>query len=200
MTVQQHKARAAFTLIELLVVMVIIGILTSIIIGVAGNVRKKAAKNRAAGEIAAIDLALERYKIDNGDYPSFQGASISGGVYAGNPSSYTTAGSNLFAAIVGRVTYSGTQDTTQYFEVKEGQTTTTGGKSYLTDPFGYAYGYYYKYDGISTTTPNQKSQFNEVVPDVWSTSGETSNVSLTSTGDGKSYARYLNWSANWPNK
>jgi len=85
---QQVKGpRGGFTLIELLAVIAIIGILVGVVIGVGGNVRQKAAKSRAKAEIAAIELALERYKIDNGDYPNWPGIGGSD-VYTGNPSNY----------------------------------------------------------------------------------------------------------------
>jgi len=58
-----------FTLIELLVVMSIITVLASLTIATFGYANRKAGRDRATAEIAALSVALESYKIDNGDYP-----------------------------------------------------------------------------------------------------------------------------------
>ena len=60
----------AFTLIELLTVMAVIAILAGMILGTAGYVQKKAARDRARTEIAAMEVALESYRVDNGWYPA----------------------------------------------------------------------------------------------------------------------------------
>ncbi|MEM6820698.1 MAG: prepilin-type N-terminal cleavage/methylation domain-containing protein [Verrucomicrobiota bacterium] len=187
--------KRGFTLIELLAVITIIGILVGIIIGVAGNVRKKAAVSRAKAEISAIELALERYKIDNADYPTGTAISIPTGAnsfYAGSPTSggYVSASQALFNALCGRANYSalaGAGDTI-YLEVREGQVGNSSGSanSYLQDPFGFAYGYVYDPSG------SPKSYYNEVVPDIWSTSGETTNPN-----SGTNNYIYLRWVTNW---
>jgi type II secretion system protein G len=66
----KNRFAAAFTLIELLVVITIIAVLASLVLGAGGAVQKKAARSRTEAEIAAIGAALERFKADNGDYPS----------------------------------------------------------------------------------------------------------------------------------
>ena len=58
-----------FTLIELLVVISIIAILASLTIATIGYATNKAARDRTKSEINALSVALESYKIDNGDYP-----------------------------------------------------------------------------------------------------------------------------------
>lgn len=189
------RKRNAFTLIELLTVTVIIGILVGIVIGVAGNVRQKAAASRAKVEIAAFDLALERYKIDNGDYPNAAASAMpssSTGFYAGNPSGYLAAGRELFMALCGRTKFTETTDKPIYFEAKESQVGSPASDSYFQDPFGYAYGYVYKADA---TSPDPKSFYNQVVPDIWSTSGLT----LTPNAGANNYV-YLRWVTNWGNR
>ena len=58
-----------FTLVELLVVISIIAILASFTIATIGFASRYAAMNRAKAEVSALQLALESYKIENGDYP-----------------------------------------------------------------------------------------------------------------------------------
>ncbi len=60
----------AFTLIELLTVMAVIAVLAGMILGMAGYVQRKAARDRARSEIAAMEAALESYRVDNGSYPA----------------------------------------------------------------------------------------------------------------------------------
>jgi prepilin-type N-terminal cleavage/methylation domain-containing protein len=162
---------SGFTLVELLVVITIIGILAGLVLGVAGNIQKKAAESRARVEIAAIETALERYRIDNGDFPDAQAASFASGdskYSAGNPSNYQTAGRTLFTGLAGRTTFSQTSTNTQYIAFKESQIGDPTGSSYIVDPYGYAYGYVYDADG------DPRSLFNRVEPDIWSTAGQTS--------------------------
>ena len=186
-----RSTTSGFTLIELLTVITIIGILIGIVIGVAGNVQSKAAAGRAQAEISAIELALERFKIDNGDYPDAPDISIptgSTGYYDGAPANYITAGQSLFLDLCGRALYSEEIDPgrTQYLEVKANQTASSGTASYFSDPFGNSYGYVYH------ATGNPKSFYNQVVPDIWSTAGD-STASITSANE----HLYLRWVTNW---
>jgi type II secretion system protein G len=70
------RRKDAFTLIELLVVIAIIGILAGLLLNTAGYIRKKGAMSRAEAEIAALAVALENYRADNGDYP--KGTNVNG--------------------------------------------------------------------------------------------------------------------------
>ena len=59
----------AFTLIEMVVVVMIIGILTSILMPVLTNQILKARVARTKADIRTLEVAINRYMIDNGEYP-----------------------------------------------------------------------------------------------------------------------------------
>jgi prepilin-type N-terminal cleavage/methylation domain-containing protein len=63
------RHRAAFTLIELLTVIVIIGILASLTVGVAGIASRRSKVSRTQAELARLDLAIREYKARFGFYP-----------------------------------------------------------------------------------------------------------------------------------
>jgi general secretion pathway protein G len=70
--IPSHSARAArgFTLLEIMVVIVILGLLVSI---VAPNVlqnQDRAMVEKARADIAALEAALDMYRLDNFVYPS----------------------------------------------------------------------------------------------------------------------------------
>jgi len=65
----RKRLSSAFTLIEVVTTMAIIIILTSIVIGVAGMVQKKASMARAEAEKALLLGAVENYKSETGGYP-----------------------------------------------------------------------------------------------------------------------------------
>ena len=59
-----------FTLIELMVVIVIIGLLTTIVVLNVLPSQDKAMVQKAKTDIALLDQAIERYRIDNFAYPA----------------------------------------------------------------------------------------------------------------------------------
>ncbi len=59
----------AFTLIELLVVITIIGILASLLVGLAGTASVKAKQSRVQGELHAYMTAIEQYRATFNQYP-----------------------------------------------------------------------------------------------------------------------------------
>jgi prepilin-type N-terminal cleavage/methylation domain-containing protein len=195
---RSRSRNRGFTLIELLTVIAIIGILAGITLGAFGVVQQKAAINRASAEIAAISLACTRYQIDNGDYPSAQSDTAPSVLYKGVPTAteYLNSGKALFLALAGRAKWSDSlaSGKVQYIELKQSQITNSGTASYITDPFGYPYGYYYNPSGIGSNT-SQKSLFNYVEPDIWSTAGQTKNGSTDPTN--ANYQYYGKWAKNW---
>ncbi|MCK9193830.1 MAG: type II secretion system major pseudopilin GspG, partial [Nevskia sp.] len=68
---QFHRARG-FTLIEIMVVVVIIGILAAIVAPNIFDQPDRARIVKAKQDIAAVESALNLYKLDNFVYPSTQ--------------------------------------------------------------------------------------------------------------------------------
>ena len=120
---QWPSTTRAFTLIELLVVIAIIAILAGLLLNTAGYIQKKGAMSRAETEIAALAVALENYKTDNGEYP--QGNNVSG---VNAPGSNTFLLNSLMPTN-GKV----------YFEFNKSMTSAGN----VVDPFGENYGYHY---------------------------------------------------------
>jgi prepilin-type N-terminal cleavage/methylation domain-containing protein len=116
-----------FTLIELLVVIAIIAILAGLLLSTAGYIQRKGASSRAEAEIAALTVALENYKADNGDYPPGDNVNA-----ANAPSSNNFLLTNLMPS-TGKV----------YFEFNKTMTNAAGN---VVDPFGENYGYKYPGD------------------------------------------------------
>ena len=113
----------AFTLLELLVVIAIIAILAGLLLNTAGYIQKKGAMSRAEAEIAAMTVALENYKADNGDYPL--GNNVNG-------TNAPTSNGFLLASLMpgtGKV----------YFEFNKSMMNSSN----VVDPFGENYGYQY---------------------------------------------------------
>jgi type II secretion system protein G len=61
--------KRAFTLVELLVVVLILGLLSTILVGVYTNQVERARVASTRSTIAALELAINRYQIDLGDFP-----------------------------------------------------------------------------------------------------------------------------------
>jgi general secretion pathway protein G len=124
---------AAFSLIEMLFVLVIISILAGLVIGAAKYASTKAATSRTQSEIAAMEMALEHYKNDNGIYPkstTFRNSPSPPGL----PTTIEIYNStNLYSALSGR-----------YFTFTPNQTRVdpATGHAYVVDPFGSPYNYY----------------------------------------------------------
>ncbi len=72
--IQLFRARphggGGFTLVELLVVISILGILATLVLPLITSARKAAYTARAKTELRNIGVAVERYAIDNGNYPA----------------------------------------------------------------------------------------------------------------------------------
>lgn len=63
------RSSAAFTLVELLTVIAIIGVLASLVIGLAAVARNKRVEGRAKVELRQLETAIESYKADFNTYP-----------------------------------------------------------------------------------------------------------------------------------
>ena len=66
---QQFK-QAGFTLIEVMVVVIILGILAAVVVPNIMDKPDEARVSKAKQDIRALEEALNRYKLDNYDYPS----------------------------------------------------------------------------------------------------------------------------------
>jgi|SRR3989344_674863 len=64
------RNQRGFTLIELLVVIAIIGLLSSIVLASLNSARAKARDSSRKSELKALQIALELYYTDNGQYPA----------------------------------------------------------------------------------------------------------------------------------
>lgn len=217
---RDRRFSKGFTLVEIIVVVTVIVILMGLVIGVAGPVQESGRRSRAQAEVAALETALTRFEQDNGFYPN--AASIgriqSDTFYNGDPGTYLAASRALFLAVTGRQWLNSTHVATmrtQYMQVSPSQvppnfhgtptstnidasafatysgTINTG--SYLVDPWGRAYGYYYAATPFGTP-PTRHSIFNVSLYDLWSTGGQTTNP-----GNTPANAHVIRrWIANWP--
>ncbi len=73
----------AFTMVELLTVVSIIALLMAVLIPALTHVRNSAKKAKQKAQFTKIELALETYKNDFGDYPESELESASEGDYGG---------------------------------------------------------------------------------------------------------------------
>lgn len=67
---RKSKNIQGFTLVEILVVMAIAVLLLALVLGLSGRVKAKQVESKLQVEMAAIELALENYKVKNGYYPT----------------------------------------------------------------------------------------------------------------------------------
>ena len=112
---QSHGLKGAFTLVELLVVVAVIGIVAGIVLAGAGAAQKKAARDQAKAEIQTIAVALEKFRTENGAYPS-----------ATNLSQMTNT---LYRSL------------TNYMTFRTNQLVGTGTNRSVIDPYGWPYRY-----------------------------------------------------------
>jgi len=72
----RRQAKAAFTLIEVLVVIAIIALLAALILGLANNAQKSAARNKAEAEITQLQSFVTDYQMEYGQVPADRNALI----------------------------------------------------------------------------------------------------------------------------
>lgn len=129
--------KKGFTLIELLVVISIIGLLSSIVLAALSSAKSKGNDARRLQDIHAIQLALELYYNDHGEYPvsgcSASCAPNTGWSTSNNPSSNTTGYNSSLQTALSPYISKLPQDPKQVAYVNSG--------SYpaATNQFGYAY-------------------------------------------------------------
>ncbi len=66
----RRNHQEGFTLIELMVVILIIGLLATIVVQSLRGATDKAKRTKAEADIAELKTALDRYYLDNGNYPT----------------------------------------------------------------------------------------------------------------------------------
>ena len=65
----KRTQQAGFTLVELLTVIAIIALLAALILGLAGNAQKSAARNKAEAEIEQLSVFITDYQMKYGQVP-----------------------------------------------------------------------------------------------------------------------------------
>lgn len=209
---QRSPVRGAFTLAEMIVVMAIIVILVGLFIVLASPVRIRQQRARALSEIVALAGACEAYKTDIGGYAQDNPA-LAGGASVTNdldprahfdPSSpaspsYAASGLFLYQQLTGDANLNGRIDSGETAKKYAGDFfkpsrfdagfKSSGTISYITDPFGYSYGY--STAGLKAEQDYRvQLQTNPHAPrlspsrgynptfDLWSTGGSTANTSV----------------------
>lgn len=66
---RRPAAGAGFTLLEVLIVMILVGALGTLVLGVGRYARESGRASRATAELATLAVALESYRLAQGDYP-----------------------------------------------------------------------------------------------------------------------------------
>lgn len=64
-----QPARTAFSLIELVIVVTILAIIASIALRRVSSYAEQGAENAAAQDVSVLQLAIERYRAEHGNYP-----------------------------------------------------------------------------------------------------------------------------------
>ena len=65
----KRSARAGFTLVEVLTVIAIIALLAALILGLAANAQKSAARNKAEAEVTQLQSFVTDYQMKYGQVP-----------------------------------------------------------------------------------------------------------------------------------
>ena len=79
--------RAGFTLVEVLTVIAIIALLAALILGLAGNAQKKAARTKAEAEVTQLESFVTDYQTKYGQVPPSPGDLTKALAAANHPSS-----------------------------------------------------------------------------------------------------------------
>ncbi len=199
------SSRRGFTLVEMLVVMAVIVVLAGLVLSVNAGAQRKAASQRAQGEIKAYEAAISSYSADNnGDVPREAGITeptTAGGADGldprvdGNPNSekYKKANRVLYKALSGDENLNFKASGKAYFEFKPDHLNAAknNGKitavNFIQDPWGNCYGYSTagmleeqdyreKLRTDATVARPAKPKGYNPSPDLWSTGGSLSDT------------------------
>jgi prepilin-type N-terminal cleavage/methylation domain-containing protein len=94
------RTRSGFTLVEMLTALAVIAVLLALLIPALNMVQKKAQTVRQKGQFHAIEVGLDAFRSDWGDYPPSEYAAAYG--VQGDVSPFTCAAQRLAEALVGR--------------------------------------------------------------------------------------------------
>ncbi len=144
----------------MLVVSVIILTLAGLTVGVAKYALTKAATSRTRSEIAAMEMALEHYKDDNGAYPWAAGPRVTAGAQGFPGAAEYSNSAVLYTALAGgsKIYYN--------FKPYQLRTNTTLAAICVIDPFGNPYNYYQT--NIPFSVGSQYFANNLATFDLWS--------------------------------
>jgi type II secretory pathway pseudopilin PulG len=172
-------ATTAFTLIELLIVIATIIVLAGLVLSTVGYVQKKGARSRAETEIAAMSVACESYKADNGIYPrdnttnQYTDTLDARQNFDATQTVYQNASLYLYDALFGATSGSRTPNAgaRSYFTFKPNQLSPSDQNQpvvFIRDPFGNSYGY----STANQADPITPKGYNPTF-DLWSTANST---------------------------
>lgn len=211
----KRRIPQAFTLIEMVTVVAVIVVLAGLVLGVAGYVQTKGAREKALTQIKNFSLQCDTYKVDNGTVPQNEDTDTLDPRQHFSPISgssgplYQKASRYLYSSLSGdfepegkpdnqpeakeRVYYAFKRDELSFVKNSDGSIKSV---NYVQDPFGNCYGYSTigakeeaEYRTTLRTKPNEprtsKPKGYNPTFDLWSTAGSTSP-----TGTGK-------WIKNW---
>ncbi len=151
-----------FTLVEVLTVMTLIVVLAGLTLGVtryAGNAGKT---NRARVEMKALELALEKFKVDNGFYPvGADGEEGSSDAWVNIQDAQIRSGANSLYTNLVEVP----ENKRPYLELKRSQYRGSNEFGVVVDPWGNPYGY--------TCGRSEEANPNTPSVTIWTTSGVT---------------------------
>jgi prepilin-type N-terminal cleavage/methylation domain-containing protein len=216
---QRSPSRHAFTLIEMITVIAIIAVLSGMIISLSGLMSTRQNRAKAQGDLTALISACEAYRTDNGGYPqdSATGNSATDSLdprqhLSPSDTLYQKSSLFLYKQLSGDENANGKIDTTEtvrkyaseFFKGSRFDVgyKTTGVVTYLTDPWGYSYGYStaglkaeQDYRVALAVDPNAQRDSNlagyNPTFDIWSTAGSTGPK--TGDKDGERNKWVKNW-------
>jgi len=127
-----NRQRCGFTLVELMAVTVVIAVLVGIILGTTKAINRQSSYAQARNEMVTVALAIDRFRSDNGRYPTSSVVRIS---YSGLAE--ITNSALLYAQL--------TQGSKRYLNPPAPWCRSYNSLTYLVDPWGKAFNYFCTY-------------------------------------------------------